>query len=142
VGKHAAPAALPLSGEGAACRKADRLHGVSGVVLEYTINTECASVNELSKGEPMAAQRFEYKVVYFDFRGRISVEGDETLIQDGERMTAFGRRVLNNLGGQGWELVGIQHQPMGAAFHIFKRLLAEGQEPEPAKPIKTETTPL
>ncbi|CAG0927474.1 hypothetical protein TFLX_00487 [Thermoflexales bacterium] len=90
----------------------------------------------------MAVQRFEYKVVYFDFRGRISVEGDETLIQDGERMTAFGRRVLNNLGGQGWELVGIQHQPMGAAFHIFKRSLAEGQEPEPAKPIKTETTPL
>jgi len=43
---------------------------------------------------------------------------------------------------QGWELVGIQHQPMGAAFHIFKRPLAAGQDPEPAKPIKTETTPL
>jgi hypothetical protein len=90
----------------------------------------------------MAAQRFEYKVVYVDFRGRISVEGDETLIQEGERMTAFGRRVLNGLGTQGWELVTIQHQPMGAAFHIFKRPLAAGQEPEPAKPIKTETTPL
>lgn len=90
----------------------------------------------------MSTQRFEYKVVYVDFRGRISVEGDETLIQEGERMTAFGRRVLNGLGVQGWELVAIQHQPMGAAFHIFKRPLAEGQEPEPAKPIKTETTPL
>ncbi len=90
----------------------------------------------------MSAQRFEYKVVYVDFRGRISVEGDETLIQEGERMTAFGRRVLNGLGGLGWELVAIQHQPMGAAFHIFKRPLADGQEPEPAKPIKTETTPL
>lgn len=90
----------------------------------------------------MSAQRFEYKVVYVDFRGRISVEGDETLIQEGERMTAFGRRVLNGQGGQGWELVAIQHQPMGAAFHIFKRPLADGQEPEPAKPIKTETTPL
>ncbi len=90
----------------------------------------------------MAAQRFEYKVVYVDFRGRVSAEGDETTIQDGERMTAFGRRVLNGLGVQGWELVGIQHQPMGAAFHIFKRPLAEGQEPEPAKPIKSETTPL
>ena len=84
----------------------------------------------------MAAQRFEYKVVYVDFRGRTSVEGDETLIQEGERMTAFG------LGTQGWELVAIQHQPMGAAFHIFKRPLAEGQEPEPAKPIKSETVPL
>jgi hypothetical protein len=90
----------------------------------------------------MATQRFEYKVVYVDFRGRISVEGDETLIQEGERMTAFGRRVLNGLGGQGWELVAIQHQPMGAAFHIFKRSLAEGQEPEPAKPIKSETAPV
>ena len=90
----------------------------------------------------MATHRFEYKVVYVDFRGRISVEGDETLIQEGERMTAFGRRVLNNLGDQGWELVAIQHQPMGAAFHIFKRPLAEGQEPEPAKPIKSETAPV
>ncbi len=84
------------------------------------------------------AQRFEYKVVYADFRGRVSAEGDETLIQEGERMTAFGRRYLNGLGVHGWELAGIQLQPMGAAFHIFKRPLAEGQEPEPAKPIKQE----
>jgi hypothetical protein len=88
------------------------------------------------------AQRFEYKAVYADFRGRVSVEGDETLIQDGERMTAFARRYLNSLGTAGWELVAIQPQPMGAAFHIFKRALAEGQDPEPAKPIKTETRPL
>ena len=90
----------------------------------------------------MAAQRYEYKVVYVDFRGRVSAEGEETLIQDGERMTAFGRRYLNGLGVQGWELVAAQPQPMGAAFHIFKRPLAEGQNPEPAKPIKSETTPL
>ena len=90
----------------------------------------------------MAAQRYEYKVVYVDFRGRVSAEGEETLIQDGERMTAFGRRYLNGLGVQGWELVAAQPQPMGAAFHIFKRPLAEGQSPEPAKPIKSETTPL
>jgi hypothetical protein len=86
----------------------------------------------------MSAQRFEYKVVYADLRGRVSVEGDETLIEESERMTAFGRRYLNSLGTQGWELIGIQHQPMGAAFHIFKRPLAEGQQPEPAKSIKTE----
>ena len=89
----------------------------------------------------MNPQRFEYKVVYADLRGRVSVEGDETLIQEGERMTAFGRRYLNSLGTQGWELVAIQHQPMGAAFHVFKRPLAAGQEPEPAKPIKTEPKP-
>ena len=84
----------------------------------------------------MAKQRFEYKVAYVDFRGRVSVEGDETLINDGERMTAFGRRYLNTLGAEGWELVGLQMQPMGAAFHIFKRPLAEGQQAEPAKPVK------
>jgi len=89
----------------------------------------------------MNPQRFEYKVVYADLRGRVSVEGDETLIQEGDRMTAFGRRYLNSLGVQGWELVAIQHQPMGAAFHVFKRPLAAGQEPEPAKPIKTEPKP-
>ena len=48
-------------------------------------------------------------------------------------MTAFGRRYLNAQGEQGWELVSIQMQPMGAAFHVFKRALAEGQQPEPAK---------
>jgi hypothetical protein len=80
--------------------------------------------------------RYEYKVVFADLRGRVSVEGDETLIQDGERMTAFARRYLNELGTKGWELVGIQPQPMGAAFHVFKRALAEGQAPEPAKPIE------
>lgn len=82
--------------------------------------------------------RFEYKVAFVDFRGRVSIEGEEVLIQDGERMTAFGRRYLNSLGVQGWELVDIQPQPMGAAFHVFKRALAEGQDPEPAKPIEKE----
>lgn len=82
--------------------------------------------------------RYEYKVAFVDFRGRVSVEGDETLIQEGERMTAFGRRYLNGLGVQGWELISIQPQPMGAAFHVFKRALAEGQDPEPAKPVEKE----
>jgi hypothetical protein len=68
----------------------------------------------------------------------VSVEGEETLIKDGERMTAFGRRYLNALGAQGWELVGIQLQPMGAAFHVFKRALAEGQQAEAAKPTAPE----
>lgn len=84
----------------------------------------------------MSKQRYEYKVAFVDFRGRVSIEGDETLIEDGERMTAFGRRYLNELGEQGWELVGVQMQHMGNAFHIFKRPLAEGEEPEPARPIE------
>lgn len=84
----------------------------------------------------MSKQRYEYKVAFVDFRGRVSIEGEETLIEDGERMTAFGRRYLNALGEQGWELVGVQPQPAGGAFHIFKRPLAEGEQAEPAKPIE------
>ena len=86
----------------------------------------------------MNKQSYEYKVVYVDMRGRVSAEGEETTIQDGERMTAFGRRVLNDLGAKGWELVGIHMQPMGAAFYAFKRPLAEGESAEPAKPVKSE----
>jgi hypothetical protein len=86
----------------------------------------------------MAAQRFEYKVVYVDFRGRVSVEGDETTIQDGERMTAFGRRVLNGLGVQGWELAGIQHQPMGAAFPSSS---APGREQDLNRPNQSSRKP-
>jgi hypothetical protein len=84
----------------------------------------------------MSKQRYEYKVAFVDFRGRVSIEGEETTIQEGERMTAFGRRFLNALGEQGWELVDVQMQHGGNAFHIFKRLLAEGEVAEPAKPIE------
>jgi hypothetical protein len=84
----------------------------------------------------MSKQRYEYRVAFVDFRGRVSIEGEETLIQEGERMTAFGRRFLNALGEQGWELVDVQMQHGGNAFHIFKRPLAEGETAEPAKPIE------
>lgn len=84
----------------------------------------------------MNKQRFEYKVVYVDMRGRASSEGEETIIQHGERMTAFGRRVLNDLGVKGWELVDIHMQPMGTAFYVFKRPLAEGESPEPPRTNK------
>lgn len=85
----------------------------------------------------MNKQRWEYKVAFVDFRGRVSIEGEEMVIEEGERMTAFGRRFLNALGDQGWELVDIQPQMGGNAFHIFKRTLAEGEQAEPAKPIDT-----
>ncbi len=84
----------------------------------------------------MSKQRWEYKVAFVDFRGRMSIEGEETMIEEGERMTAFGRRFLNALGEQGWDLVDIQMQAGGNAFHIFKRALGEGEQAEPAKPIE------
>jgi hypothetical protein len=50
---------------------------------------------------------FEYKVVYVDFRGRISSEGAEYIRQGGEHRTGFVRGYLDKLGEEGWELTGI-----------------------------------
>jgi hypothetical protein len=63
---------------------------------------------------------FEYHVAFIDYRGRISAEGEETLIGN-ERRTAFVRRHLDTLGAQGWELVGIQPMSPHTAYYVFKR---------------------
>jgi hypothetical protein len=78
----------------------------------------------------MSAGRWEYKVVFVDGWHRTSIEGDETYPERGERTSGFGRRFLNGLGADGWELVGIQHTRPGQAYYIFKRPLAEGAEPD------------
>lgn len=65
---------------------------------------------------------WEYKVVYMDFRGRASVEGDEQFIAKEERRSAFARRVMNALGAQGWELVSLQPLwPAETSYLVFKR---------------------
>ena len=65
---------------------------------------------------------WEYKVVYMDFRGRASVEGDESFIAKEERRSAFARRVMNTLGAAGWEMVGVQPLwPAETSYLIFKR---------------------
>ena len=84
---------------------------------------------------------WQYKVVYADFRGRVSVEGDETFIAKNERRSSFARRVMNQLGAEGWELVGIQPLwPVETAYMIFKKegegdfsapQAAEGQQGQP-----------
>jgi hypothetical protein len=51
--------------------------------------------------------RWEYRVVYVDFRGRISSEGVEYIRQGGEHRTGFVRSYLDKLGEEGWELTGI-----------------------------------
>jgi len=51
--------------------------------------------------------RWEYKVVYVDFRGRISSEGVEYIRQSGEHRTGFVRGYLDKLGEDGWELTGV-----------------------------------
>lgn len=65
---------------------------------------------------------YQYKVVYMDFRGRVSVEGDEIFIEKNERRSSFARRVMNTLGADGWELVGIQPLwPAETAYMMFKK---------------------
>jgi hypothetical protein len=93
---------------------------------------------------------WEYKVVYMDFRGRASVEGDESFIAKEERRSAFARRVMNSLGAEGWEMVGVQPLwPAETSYLIFKRegvgdsAPPAGQEPTEAAPNsgKTERLP-
>ena len=75
--------------------------------------------------------QWAYKVVYIDYRGRISSEGLETLIGD-ERRSTFARRYMNGLGRDGWELVGIQPLTSNSAYYIFKRPASEGDYAETA----------
>ena len=72
------------------------------------------------------AAAWQYKVAYLDYRGRISTEGQETLISGDERRSTFARRYLDALGRDGWELVGIQPLSPQSAYYIFKRPLTEG----------------
>jgi hypothetical protein len=86
------------------------------------------------------AQQFAYKVVYIDYRGRISSEGLETLISN-ERRSTFARRYLNSLGKDGWELVGIQPLTSNSAYYIFKRPAQEGDFADEAPAASSQTAP-
>ena len=65
--------------------------------------------------------KWEYKVSYVDFRGRISTEGAEFIRQGGEHRTGFVRKFLDVLGEEGWELVGIQHLAGSTSYFILRR---------------------
>src|SRR5262249_4768432 len=80
----------------------------------------------LGTGKERTMNQWAYKVVYIDYRGRISVEGVETLIGPNERRSAFARRYMSALGEQGWELVGIQPLTANSAYYVFKRPAQEG----------------
>ena len=84
--------------------------------------------------------QWAYKVAYIDYRGRISVEGVETLIGN-ERRSAFARRYMNSLGKDGWELVGIQPLTGNSAYYIFKRPAQEGDFPAEAPAAAEQETP-
>lgn len=74
--------------------------------------------------------KWEYKVAYVEGWRRVSVEGVETYPEQHERHSAFGRRFLNMMGADGWELTDIQLTMPNAGYYIFKRELADGAEPD------------
>jgi hypothetical protein len=68
------------------------------------------------------AEKWEYRVVYVDPRGRISSEGVEFVRQSAENRSAFVRRYMDTLGDEGWELAGLH--PLvrtESSYMIFKR---------------------
>jgi hypothetical protein len=68
------------------------------------------------------ADKWEYRVVYVDPRGRISSEGVEFVRQSAENRSAFVRRYLDTLGEDGWELTGIHPLVRSeSSYMIFKR---------------------
>jgi hypothetical protein len=72
------------------------------------------------------SQKWEYRVVYVDPRGRISSEGVEFVRQSGENRTSFVTRYLDTLGNEGWEVTALH--PLirtESSYVILKRPKAE-----------------
>jgi hypothetical protein len=88
----------------------------------------------------MAEHRWEYKIAYIEGWRRVSIEGEETYPETHERHSAFGRRFLNMMGADGWELVNIQLTMPNCGYYIFRRVLAEGAEPD-LSVVRREATP-
>jgi len=72
------------------------------------------------------AQKFEYRVVYVDPRGRISSEGVEFVRQSGENRTSFLKRYLDTQGEEGWAIAGVHPLiRMEASYVMLQRPKAE-----------------
>jgi hypothetical protein len=68
------------------------------------------------------ADKWEYRVVYVDPRGRISSEGVEFVRQSAENRSAFVRRYLDTMGEDGWDLAGVHPLVRSeSSYMIFKR---------------------
>lgn len=88
----------------------------------------------------MDTQKWEYKVAFVEGWERVSIEGNEVRPEERERNSAFGRRVLNQLGSEGWELSAVQHMMPGRSYMVFKRPLAQGAEPDMSVVRREERT--
>ena len=100
------------------------------VYSRRTIDREARRDKSRHESEDIMSTRWEYKVVYVAGWKRVSVEGQETYPEQGERTSGFARRFLNGMGADGWELSGIQLTAPGQAYYTFKRELADGAEPD------------
>jgi hypothetical protein len=61
-------------------------------------------------------------VVYVNFRGQISSDGQQRTIERGARRSSFVRDYLDEIGAQGWELAGVS--PLAEtenSYFVFKR---------------------
>jgi hypothetical protein len=78
--------------------------------------------DNLREKEATGMAAWEYRVAYVDFRGRVSIEGQEIMMEQGERRSAFVRTVLDHIGKDGWELAGVHPLwPAETSYMIFKR---------------------
>ena len=83
--------------------------------------------------QPWTGVRWEYKVVYVNFRGQISSEGNQQTIERGARRSSFVRQYLDDLGQQGWDLAGVS--PLGEtenSYFVFKRPAVGPTKPQSA----------
>lgn len=71
------------------------------------------------------ADKWQYRVVYVDPRGRISSEGVEFVRQSGENRTAFMKRYLDTLGADGWEVAGIHPLIRTESSYVILKRRAE-----------------
>jgi hypothetical protein len=84
---------------------------------------------------------WEYRVAYVDFRGRVSIEGQEIFMEKGERRSAFVRAVLDHLGKDGWELAGVHPLwPAETSYMVFKRPAA-GEAKQSGTDATSEAAP-
>ncbi len=82
---------------------------------------------------PWTGVRWEYKVVYVNFRGQISSDGQQKTIERGARRSSFVREHLDELGQQGWDLAGVS--PLGEtenSYFVFKRPAVGPAKPKAA----------
>ena len=73
------------------------------------------------------AQKWEYRVVYVDPRGRISAEGVEFVRQSGENRTSFLKRYLDTQGEEGWEVTGIHPLVRSEASYVMLKRPKEAE---------------